>query len=112
MTDNHEFNYKICRRFIDPADAHYITYSCFRHQALLTEDRIRERLISALQDACSKHTFGLWAYVVMPDRKHANPFRKGLCDHPADWKLSSAAQYGETNNGALTLDRSGLLDGA
>ena len=65
MTDNHEFNYKICRRYNDPGDAHFLTFSCYRHQPFLTEDYIRERLISTIQEACSKHTYGLWAYVIV-----------------------------------------------
>jgi putative transposase len=70
MTEPYEFNYKICRRINDPGDAHYLTFSCYRHQPFLTEDCIRERLISALREACAKHVYGLWAYVIMPDHVH------------------------------------------
>jgi putative transposase len=46
------------------------------------------------------------------DYMHANPVRKGLCEHPADWKWSSAAQYYETCNNSLKLDLSDLPERA
>jgi len=53
MTEPSDFNYKTCHRFNDPGDAHYITFSCYRRQPFLIEDRLRERLISALREACA-----------------------------------------------------------
>jgi len=70
MTQPHDFNYKTCRRFNDAGDAHYLTFSGYRHQPFLSEDRIRERLISALLEAYTKHTYGLWANVIMPNHVH------------------------------------------
>lgn len=193
MTEPYEFNYKTCRRFNDPGDAHYLTFSCYRHQPFLTEDRICEKLISTIQEACSKYTYGLWAYVIMPnhvhlmvkpqlidynvsdflysvkrpvalsaikyakdnydniqiarmtytlpsgatklrfwqqgggydrnilsskelwekiDYMHANPVRRGLSEHPADWKWSSAAQYCGANDAPLIIDMSDLPERA
>ena len=86
-------DYKIYRRFNDPGDAHYLTFSCYRHQQGGGYDRnIRSRK-------------ELWEKI---DYIHANPVRKGSCEHPADWKWSSAAQYYEASDGSLKLDLSDL----
>jgi putative transposase len=62
--------YKTCRRYDVPGDAHALTFSCFRQQAFLARDRTRQWLVEALAAARQKHTFDLWAYVIMPEHVH------------------------------------------
>ena len=42
----------------------------FRRQAFLNADRSRRWFIDALEDARRRHSFDLWAYVVMPEHVH------------------------------------------
>lgn len=39
---------------------------------------------------------------------HANPVRRGLCSHLADWPWSSALEYENPDSGLLPIDRESL----
>jgi putative transposase len=61
---------KTCVRWDTPGHAHFLTFSCFRNQLLLSRDRSRQWFLEALDDARRKHRFRVWAYVVMPEHAH------------------------------------------
>ena len=60
-------NRKTCKRYDIPGDAHALTFSCFHGQPFLSKDRTRTWLVEALDRARSKHSFHIWAYVIMPE---------------------------------------------
>jgi len=57
-------------RFNTPGHAHFITFSCFHNQSLLTLTSAKEFLASSINESASKYNFELWAYVFMPDHIH------------------------------------------
>ena len=61
---------KRCRRFNEPGDAHFLTFSCFRRQSFLSRDRTCQWLADAIRRALAQHQFHLWAYVFMPEHVH------------------------------------------
>jgi len=56
--------------FNDPGHAHYLTFTCFRRQQLLTDNRIRAWLAQSIDQARGIHGFRLWAWVIMPEHVH------------------------------------------
>jgi putative transposase len=50
--------------------AHFLTFSCYRRMALLTNDTWREWLAASARDQCDEHEIALWAYVFMPEHVH------------------------------------------
>jgi putative transposase len=62
--------HKKCKRLNIPGHAHELTFSCYRQQNFLNEDKIREYLANAIGRAREKHDFDIWAYVIMPDHVH------------------------------------------
>jgi putative transposase len=61
---------KRCHRINTPGHAHYLTFSCFHRQPFLSRDRSRQWLLDAIDLARSKHSFDLWAYIIMPEHAH------------------------------------------
>ncbi len=61
---------KKCRRYDQPGDAHFLTFSCYRRLPLLGRDRSRRWFLAALQLGRDRSMFDLWAYVVMPEHVH------------------------------------------
>jgi putative transposase len=57
------------RGYNDPGHAHELTFSCYRKHPFLTE-RTCQWLSKAIQNACQKLRYALWAYVFMPDHVH------------------------------------------
>ena len=53
-----------------PNHAHYLTFSCYKRQKLLTSDVLRERLVEIWVKACTEGDFAVWAYVIMPEHAH------------------------------------------
>jgi len=172
------------KRFDEPGEARFLTFSCFRRQPFLTRDRSRAWLIEGIDRALLRHPIDLWAFVIMPEhvhllvypntsnvdiaaflytmkksvttraldfirkdspaflermhdlqpngrssyrswqrgggydenlfrpRKiwekidyiHQNPVRRGLCNHPMDWKWSSARAFENDGDAPLTLN--------
>jgi putative transposase len=70
-------NFKQCRRYNKPGDAHAMTFSCFHGLKLLNYDRTRRWFLDAIELARHKHTFDLWAYVVMPEHAHLLVWPRG-----------------------------------
>ena len=62
---------KTCRRLNIPGHAHELTFSCYRRQALLSNDQARGFLAQAIKTAREKHRFRVLAYVFMPEHVHA-----------------------------------------
>ncbi len=62
--------YKTCKRWNEPGDAHFLTFSCFHGYQLLSRDRTRHWLVNAIDRARRKHDFDVWAYVIMPEHVH------------------------------------------
>src|SRR5215207_7980874 len=61
---------KRVRHFDLPGDAHFLTFSCFHRMPLLSKDRTRKWLVEAIGNARTKHSFDLWAWVIMPEHVH------------------------------------------
>jgi putative transposase len=61
---------KACKRYNDPGHAHALTFSCFRRQGFLSKNGSREWLIEAIDRACGKLHFHVWAYAIMPEHAH------------------------------------------
>jgi putative transposase len=61
---------KTCRRYNNPGDAHFLTFSCFQRRALLNSDRSRGWFVDAVRLGQQKRQFDLWAFVVMPEHVH------------------------------------------
>jgi putative transposase len=47
-----------------------LTFSCYRGYPFLARSRTRLWFIGALQEACTKHSVDLWAWVIMPEHVH------------------------------------------
>jgi putative transposase len=62
--------FKRCKRYNDPGHAHELTFSCYRRQSFLTGDRARQWFVDAIEMARKRHSFHLWAYVIMPEHAH------------------------------------------
>jgi putative transposase len=62
--------YKTCKRWNEPGDAHFLTFTCFHGYKLLSRDRTRLWLVEAVDRARRRHAFDVWAYVVMPEHVH------------------------------------------
>jgi putative transposase len=62
--------FKTCKRYNDAGHAHALTFCCLRRQKFLTSPRTLQWLVDAIDLACRKHQFDLWAYVIMPEHVH------------------------------------------
>jgi putative transposase len=62
--------FKRCKRYNDPGHAHELTFSCYLRQPFLTGDRARQWFIDAVGMSRKRHSFHLWAYVIMPEHAH------------------------------------------
>jgi len=69
MRDGERYS-KRCRRWNTAGHAHALTFSCYRQQRLLLEERFCRFLVDAIDAARSAHAFDLWAYVFMPEHVH------------------------------------------
>jgi putative transposase len=70
---------KLCKRFDEDGQAHYLTFTCFHHQPFLQSDRCRYWLVDSIKSAQIKHPFDLWAWVFMPEHVHLLVFpHKGI----------------------------------
>jgi REP-associated tyrosine transposase len=61
---------KQVRHFDQPSDAHFLTFSCYQRLPLLSKDRTRKWLAESIERARTKHSFDLWAWVIMPEHVH------------------------------------------
>ena len=64
-----------------PNHAHFLTFSCYRRQQLLTCDDLRLQLVKAWDEARRTGNFAVWSYVIMPEHVHLLIYPK---DDPYD----------------------------
>jgi putative transposase len=65
-----ELHRKRLRRYNDPGEAHFLTFSCFKRQPFLSRDRTCRWMAQSILKSLQKHAFHLWAYVLMPEHVH------------------------------------------
>ncbi|WDI44871.1 REP-associated tyrosine transposase [Bremerella sp. P1] len=53
-----------------PGDPHFVTFSCYQRQKLLSKDRTRQYVTEAIAKSQETVPFDLWAYVIMPEHVH------------------------------------------
>ena len=58
------------RRYYGSGDLHFITFSCYRRQALLGTPRRRDLFLSVLEQVRRRYQFVVLGYVVMPEHVH------------------------------------------
>lgn len=66
----HERKFKKVRHFHEPGDLHELTFSCYRHLQLLTDDAWLAYLARAIDEANLRFRFQLVAFVFMPNHVH------------------------------------------
>ena len=75
---------KTCVRYNTPWHAHALTFSCLGKLPLLGSAAAGLLFIEALDAARSRHSFDLWAYVIMPDHVHLV-----ICPQEQDYSIST-----------------------
>jgi putative transposase len=58
------------RRFQESKEPHFITFSCYHRQALLTSPEAKNILVAALERVRSTYGLRVFGYVVMPEHVH------------------------------------------
>ena len=61
---------KTCVRYNEPWQAHALTFSCYRGDPFLEDDRAKQMFVDALAAGRRRHSFDIWAYVIMPEHVH------------------------------------------
>jgi putative transposase len=61
---------KLLQHFHEHGHLHELTFSCVHRRPLLTNDAWRAELAAAIERSCHRHSFGLLAYVFMPEHVH------------------------------------------
>jgi putative transposase len=67
------------KRYYGSGDLHFITFSCYRRQALLGSARRRDLFLKILEQVRRRYQFVVVGYVVMPEHVHlliSEPERK------------------------------------
>ena len=77
--------YKTCKRWNDPGDVHFLTFSCFQRYQLLSRDRTRQWFVDAVDRARRKHAFDVWAYVIMPEHVHLIVYPRERSSDVSTW---------------------------
>ena len=67
-------------------DLHFLTFSCYRRQALLASARRRDLFVKVLEQVRQRYHWVVLGYVVMPEHVHL------LVSEPAERRLSTAIQ--------------------
>jgi putative transposase len=62
--------FKSCKRYNEPGHAHELTFSCFQRQPFLLGDHARQWFVDAIELARKRHSFHVWAFVIMPEHAH------------------------------------------
>ncbi|WP_417851928.1 REP-associated tyrosine transposase [Thalassoglobus sp.] len=65
-----EEHHKKRRAINEAGHAHFITFSCWKRQPLLSKDRSREWVITAMEKMREAQNVAIWAYVIMPEHIH------------------------------------------
>ena len=80
-------------RFQQSGQSHFITFSCYRRAAYLTDRRLCGLLLLALEAARQRFSLRVYGYVIMPEHVHllvSEPEQSLLSDAIHFLKLSSA----------------------
>jgi putative transposase len=91
------------RHYDNLGTSRFITFSCYHHQQLLNDDKIKQIFIDHLNEIRNKYNVKIYGYVIMPDHIH-------LLLHPPDnLELGKVIGYlkGLTSRSALDYLRSG-----
>ncbi|MFA6135368.1 MAG: transposase [Phycisphaerae bacterium] len=70
MSSEPPLHRKQCRRYDEPWQAHYLTFSCFRRQPFFKARFSPGWFVEILHSAREEGLFDLWAYVIMPEHVH------------------------------------------
>ncbi len=73
------------------AQAHELTFSCYKGLPLLLDDRTRTWFIESIEEARSKRDFSVFAFVVMPEHIHII-IRPNHLVYDTSWFLKSIKQ--------------------
>src|SRR5229473_7964492 len=82
------------KRHYGQGDLHFVTFSCYRRNALLGTARARDRFVKILDEVRRRHEFRLVGYVVMPEHVHlllTEPAKKNPSDDLACIETESRA---------------------
>ena len=77
------FDPKASTRFNDIGHAHALTFSCFHQQQLFVSNDACALFVDTLNRARSRHSFDIWAYVIMPEHVHLL-----ICPRSEDYSIS------------------------
>lgn len=58
------------KRFHQEGDTHFLTFSCFRRQALLGTPDLRDLFLNILKETCEKYETRNDGWVIMPEHVH------------------------------------------
>ena len=61
---------KLMRRWENPGQARYLTFSCYQRLPLLKNDKIKKLFVDRMAELRREEMFKLFAYVVMPEHAH------------------------------------------
>jgi putative transposase len=61
---------KLVKHYHEPGDLHELTFSCYKRQPLLTNDKWREELARSMDAAGEEYEMRLAAFVFMPEHVH------------------------------------------
>ncbi len=61
---------KQVHHFHEPGDLHELTFSCYHHLPLLTNDHWRQLFCRAIDRAIERHSYRLVAFVLVPEHVH------------------------------------------
>jgi putative transposase len=107
LRDDHR---KTVRHFDLPGDAHFLTFSCYQRLPLLNKDRTRSWLIESIERARWKHSFDLWAWVIMPEHVHLLIYPRDAKYRVADILTSIKRPVGERAIAYLKDRRSNFIE--
>ena len=62
--------FKARRRFECAGDSRFLTFSCYHHLSLFTNDPIKNKFVEVLDWARDRCGFSLYAWVIMPNHIH------------------------------------------
>ena len=74
------------RRYQQSGDLHFVTFTCYRREALLTSAEAKRLVERALEQARRQYVFWVSGYVIMPEHVHL------LISEPERAALSTALQ--------------------
>jgi putative transposase len=61
---------KKIKHYHEPGDLHELTFSCYLRMSLLSSDLWKKWFCQSIDRACDRGSFGLVAFVIMPEHTH------------------------------------------